>query len=74
MGIVRNISATKFPKQGSFLGRRTKVCFNYDASKIILGVVIRDDAEEPYVTIIKLDDNRVVLATECMHSPFFPGE
>lgn len=69
MGVVNNISSTKFPKQGSWLGKRTKVCFKYDAESIIMGTIVRDDLEEPYVTIISLDDGRVVLATECMHSP-----
>jgi hypothetical protein len=34
-----------------------------------MGTIIRDDMEEPFRTIISLDDGRVILATECMHSP-----
>lgn len=41
------------------------MCFNYDKSVLIGGVVIRDDKEHPFVTIIKLSDGRVILATEC---------
>ena len=69
MGIEENISFDKFPKQGIWLGKRTKVCFHYNTDKIIMGTVVRDDNEEPFKTIISLDDGRVVLATECMHSP-----
>lgn len=69
MGVVDNIDHERFPKQGSWLGKRTKVCFKYNPTRIIMGTIIRDDAEEPRLTIIKLDDDRVVLTTECMHSP-----
>lgn len=72
MGVVPNISSASWPKQGEWLGRRTRVCFHYDASKIINGTIVRDDAEVPFVTVILLDDGRVVLATECMHSPEQP--
>ncbi len=69
MGIQTNISSTEFPKQGSWLGKRTRVCFKFDVEHIIMGTIVRDDLEHPFVTIIQLDDKRVVLATECMHSP-----
>lgn len=69
MGIEVNVGFNKFPKQGLWLGKRTKVCFHYNVDEIIMGTVVRDDNEEPFVTIISLDDGRVVLATECMHSP-----
>lgn len=45
------------------------MCFNYDASRSVMGTIVRDDHEAPWVTIIALDTGRVVLATECMHSP-----
>lgn len=69
MGVVENISADKWPKQGSWLGRRTRVCFHYDTSKWEWGTIVRDDAESPGVGIISLDSGRVVLMTECQHSP-----
>lgn len=69
MGCHPNISSDKFPKQGAYLNSRAKVCFNYDTNETFLGVVIRDDAEEPGIAIIKLDDGRVVLTTECQWSP-----
>jgi hypothetical protein len=62
------ISLTNFPKQGAWLGMRVEVCFNYDVSKTIFGTIVRDDTEEPGRMIIKLDDNRFVLSTECQYA------
>lgn len=69
MGCHPNIAADKYPKQGAYLNKRVKVCFNYDTSEQFLGVIIRDDEEEPGHLIIKLDNGRVLLATECQYSP-----
>jgi hypothetical protein len=69
MGSVPNIGMYCYPKQGSWLGQRVKVCFHYDTAVTIGGVIVRDDAEEPGVAIIKLDDDRHVLTTECMWTP-----
>jgi len=66
---MAEIDIDTFPKQGAFLGKRCDVCFNYDTSRQIRGVYVRDDAEEPWLMIIRLDDGRYVLSTECMHSP-----
>jgi hypothetical protein len=69
MGCTNGISYEAFPKQGSFLNRRVEVCFNYNTGRIILGKIVRDDIEEPFMTIIKLDDGRYLRATECQYSP-----
>ncbi len=69
MGSHANITSSKFPKQGRHLGDRCRVIFHYDTSAAIGGVVVRDDAEEPYETIIQLDDGRFVRAAECQYSP-----
>jgi len=69
MGVVSTIDHDKFPKQGSFKGRRCQVCFNYDLSGSVGGTIVRDDREAPFRTIIQLDDGRFVLATECQYSP-----
>ena len=68
MGVEANISYKKYPKQGSHLGKRVSVCFNYDTNRLIDGTVVRDDMEAPWRTIISLDDRRVVLASECQYS------
>lgn len=77
MGVRLNITLSKFPPQGKWLGKRTVVCFHYDAENQIGGTFVRDDEESPDgsdspegadpVTIIRLDDGRYVLSTECMH-------
>lgn len=76
MGVYDNISMSKFPKQGSFAGKRVKVIFHYKTDEFILGRFVRDDVEarirgdhksEP-ISIIALDDGRYVLTTECQYS------
>jgi hypothetical protein len=68
MGAHPAISYDDFPKQGPHLGKRVKVCFHYDTSRLLPGRVVRDDAEDPWITLIELADGRVVLATECQYS------
>lgn len=68
MGCVANVSHDKFPKQGSYAGREVNVLFNYQ-DPVLHGVMVRDDMEEPFVQIIKLDDGRHVLTTECQWQP-----
>ena len=72
MGCVETIDAYRFPKQSEYVNRRCNVCFKYDTSNIIPGTLIRDDREEPYETLIKLDDGRVVRGTECQFSYYNP--
>jgi len=55
-------------EQGSFVGRKVEVCFNYDTSKLLEGVVVRDDVEKPYEGFILLDDKRLVSMVECQYS------
>jgi len=68
MGVQKGISRFTFPAQGSHLAKKVKVCFNYDTSETIFGKIIRDDAVAPFLTIIELNDGRIVLATECQFS------
>lgn len=68
MGVINNISATSFPKQGRALRRRVKVCFHYDTTQTIGGMFVRDDKEDPFIGIIRLDDGRHVLDTECQYT------
>ena len=73
MGVNKKIGIDKFPKQAEKscfggVGTRISVCFNYDTSKTLKGVTVRDDREEPFRTIIRLEDGRYVLATECQYS------
>ena len=69
MGAHRNVTADRFPAQGSYFNRACKVCFHYDTTKWVFGKIVRDDSEPPHRTIIQLNDGRVVLATECQYQP-----
>lgn len=67
MGTHPNIDLDKFPKQGRLFGKKVQVCFHYNSSDTVNGKVVRDDAEDPFVTIIKLSDGRFVLDSECQY-------
>ena len=69
MGVVKTIGIAAYPQQGRHNGSAVSVCFNYDTSRRIDGQIVRDDIEEPFVTIISLADGRYVLATECQYHP-----
>jgi hypothetical protein len=68
MGCHDNITYERFPKQGDWLGKRVDVCFHYDSSRTIGGTIVREDEEAPWLCIIRLDDGRHVLTTECQHT------
>lgn len=68
MGAQSNIDVTVFPRQGPHINKHVDVCFHYDTSRQLTGVIVRDDYEEPFLTIIRLDDGRTILATECQYS------
>jgi hypothetical protein len=65
MGNHESISHDTFPKPGRNLGKEVRVCFHYDLNNIVTGAIVRDDGEDPYITIIGLDNGRYVLGTEC---------
>jgi hypothetical protein len=69
MGCVSTITHDNWPKQGSWIGRRTEVCFHYNTEHTVMGTIVRDDHEDPFLTVIQLDDDRYVLGSECQHSP-----
>lgn len=68
MGTKANVGFNMFPKQGNLLGGRVKVCFAHDAANVVGGECVRDDYEEPWETIFKLDDGRYVRSVECQYS------
>lgn len=67
MGSHSNITHEKFPKQGDLLNKPVVVCFHYDTTHTINGICVRDDREEPWMTIFKLDDGRYIRAEECQY-------
>lgn len=68
MGTIATITATQFPAQGPWLGRRVQVVFHHDTTQGCWGVCVRDDVEAPWQAIFQLDDGRVVLEGECQFS------
>ena len=73
MGCIDTITYDKFPKQKDEnyiypVGGRVKVCYHYDTLKYHYGTIVRNDLEEPFETIIKLDNGRYLRATECQFS------
>lgn len=70
MGNDPNISADKFPEQDALLGQKVEVCFHYDTSNTLHGLIVRSDRQAPYVTIIQLNNGRYILATECQYTKY----
>jgi hypothetical protein len=71
MGNVKTINYNKFPKQGDYVGQRVQVLYHYaepPSGERPQGSVVRDDMEEPFITIFCMDDGRYLLATECQYS------
>ena len=76
MGCIDTITYDKFPKQKDEnyiyprfkVGSRVKVYYHYDTLKYHYGTIVRDDLEEPFETIIKLDNGRYLRAVECQFS------
>jgi hypothetical protein len=69
MGTIATITASTFPKQSDLRGKRVKAIFHYETTRQVEGVLLRDDVEEPFRTVIHLDDGRVVLGCECQYQP-----
>ena len=68
MGCVKTIDWLRFPPQSGYINRRCQVCFHYDTEHFVEGTIIRDDSDEPYETLIRLDDGRTVRGAECQYS------
>lgn len=68
MGSIANITFNKYPEQYiNNIGKRVAVCYHYDTKHVHFGTLVRDDKEEPYQTIIALDNGRYVLSNECQY-------
>lgn len=67
MGVVKNISYDRFPKQGDWLHKEVLVSFEYNSDRKIKGIIVREDMEEPGITLIMLEDKRIVIDTECQY-------
>lgn len=74
MGCVKTITHEKFPKQADenykyqSIGKRVRVCYHYNTNYYDEGIIVRSDIEEPFETIIKLDNGRYLRGVECQYS------
>jgi hypothetical protein len=69
MGSSPHIDAEKYPEQSYTVGHRVTVFFGDLMNAVqFSGTVLRDDKAEPNQTVIRLDDGRIVLGTECNFS------
>jgi len=68
MGSVATITNNSFPRQGRLLLTVVKLWFHHDMSVVFYANVVRDDAEQPFITIFKLNDGRYILSTECQYA------
>ena len=68
MGHHKNITHNTFPRQSWAVGARTTVIFHYNTKHKFLGTIIRDDIEEPFETLIQLDDGTTVRSAECQYT------
>lgn len=66
MGCVSTIDINNFPKQSDKIGSFVKVVYNYNTNKCEIGKIVRDDMENPFVMIIKIDE-RFILSSECQY-------
>lgn len=67
MGVVKNIYKDHFPVQHDNIGERVKVIYHYNTKEIDYGVIIRNDAEIPFETIIQLENGNIIRGTECQY-------
>lgn len=74
MGCVKTIDYNNFPKQKDdnykypSIGKKVRVCYHYNTNYYHYGIIVRDDIDEPFETIIKLDNGRYVRGVECQYS------
>ena len=65
--LYENVTSSRFPKQcEARLNRKVFALFHDDLMLRVPGTLVRCDEEMPYVTILKLDDGRFILDTECI--------
>jgi hypothetical protein len=66
MSRYKYIGKGKYPSQNSDLHHKTVVVMlEYDSREPLRGEVLRADDAAPHEVVIKLDDGRIVLGSEC---------
>lgn len=68
MGEYKYLGVEKYPKQDPLLiDKKVVVMLAFDSKRPLRGRVLRADAELPREVVIKLDDDRIVLGSECSY-------
>ncbi|MHA7878805.1 MAG: hypothetical protein ACX931_03370 [Saccharospirillum sp.] len=66
MSRYKYVGKERYPKQDTELrGHSVVVMLEYDSRKPQRGEVLRADAEPPHEVVIRLEDGRIVLGSEC---------
>jgi hypothetical protein len=68
--IITGEFPTTCPDQTSQVGQRVRVMFHEERPELH-GAIVRNDANGNLVTVIRLDDGRHVLGTECEFQPIY---
>ena len=68
MGIVKNIGYNLSPKASENVGKRIEECYVCEEDILKNGIIVRDDIEEPFETIIRVENIRYIRAEECQFS------
>jgi hypothetical protein len=64
-----NTKLAEFPPQTVRVGEKAELCLNYRSDQVMSATIVRDDAAAPWVTILRTDDGRHFLASECQYRP-----
>jgi len=65
----RGVTLDDWPEQGDCLGLKAEVMFKGDSCQMTSGIIVRDDIQMPFYTIIELEDGRFVMGHECQYAP-----
>lgn len=68
MSRFKYLGVNTYPVQNNqLLNKKVVVMLGFESKRPLLGNVIRADAEPPNEVVILLDDQRVVLGSECSY-------
>ncbi len=68
MSRYKYLGVDHFPKQDpALLDKKVVVMLSFDSKRPQRGRIIRADAEPPNEVVIQMDNNRVVLGSECSY-------
>ena len=66
MSRFKYLGVDTYPDQdNTLLNKKVVVMLSFESKKPLRGTVLRADAKPPNEVVIQLDDNRIVLGSEC---------